>query len=394
MAGIPEFNPEGSPSENAQVIAQAMDAATQARNASNSWMTQAVQRQIAQAQEQRTQQQFMTMLPALHAKVQADTLAAQNDAAAAQAQQTMRGQWQSMKPQVVADIAAINDPNNVPLKPDGSPDWDRKYQQYEQLQAKYSGLALLPEGKAYYNMIEENKKNAFDNAMKHNLAQMALDRMQAMMEGRLQAGMTLQTHGAQVQAETKPAVAQTIAVDKMRNDALQEVASQRSSLQQMGFAIQNMQQDVAREQQSALGSGPISGSDIMAIVRPSARQVNADIGNFTNQIMSTVKNIRNVNEFRSVTSMIPRASDPADVQNRKLQRLAQINQALSQRNDYTEQLLRDNPTMDPAAAQNQAAQKFPIATSGESGDAAAATSSPEPAPANQSVGRFKIIEVK
>lgn len=212
MAGIPQFSPEGSPSEVANVIAQAGTAAS-------NWMTQAQERQLRAAQEQRQQQQFATLLPALVAKANADTLAAQSDAQSAMLQQQLRGQWQTMKPQVVADLAAVNDPSNVKLQPDGTPDWNAQYQQLETMQAKYAGLAMLPEGKAYYGMIEEAKKNAFDMAMKHNLAQLALDRTQAMLEGRLQQMYVQgqnQANVANINAGARTQTAQTSADSRVQ----------------------------------------------------------------------------------------------------------------------------------------------------------------------------------
>ena len=98
-------------------------------------------------------------------------------------------------------------------------------------------------------------------------------------------------------------------------------------------------------------------------IRPTVNQVQSDIGDFANRIMSTVKNIRNVNEFNAVTSSIPRATDLPEVQNEKIQKLQAVTQVLSQRNDLKEQLLRANPDMDPDQADQKASQQIPFPAS-------------------------------
>lgn len=154
--------------------------------------------------------------------------------------------------------------------------------------------------------------------------------------------------------------------EQLRNKALVDIATNRENLGQMGYAIDQMATDLKAQQSSLLGSGPVVGSDTVATIRaaagdPTAKQVQQDIGDFANRIMSTVKNIRNIQEFRAVTAMIPRASDPVEVQNRKIQKLQEVNQTLIQRNDYREKLMRENPDLDSTEAERQAAIEFPFA---------------------------------
>ena len=363
MAVLPTFEPAQAPSV-------APEMGLQSENDAQNWMTQAAQRGQIQANTQATQQEtaqnaqkFATLLPALAAKANSDTLSFQNDAASATIQQQLRGQWQSMKPQVVQDIGTITDPNNIPKEADGTPDWEAIYQKYENLQAKYGALALLPEGKQYYDMIDQGKKNAFEMAARHAQAQMTLNQLKLGAQYRVAGQEQVQNNKAAIDTATKPAIAQNEAVNTQRNKGFEDISSQRDALGQMGFAIGNIGQDLQAEQSSTLGSGPLVGSSAAAMVRPSVRQVQQDIGDFATRIMSTVKNIRNINEFRAVTASIPHPDDQASVQNEKLAKLQQVNQVLTQRNDYKEQVLRADPALTPDQADQQATVKYPFPAS-------------------------------
>ena len=139
----PEFTP-------AQPAATQANLGLTSENDAQNWMTQAAQRQqigantgdiqAQTAQRQAQTAQLNAVLPAIIAKGQADQLSAQNDIASATATQQMRGQFQSMKPQVIQDIAALHDPNNIPKEADGSPDWS----------ATFAGMALWTSKKAHW----------------------------------------------------------------------------------------------------------------------------------------------------------------------------------------------------------------------------------------------------
>ena len=188
MAVLPSFTPAQPPDTIARI---GMEADNQQQN----WMTQAASRKQMAASTEQTQAQTAQMraaLPALIAKHAADAASSQNDLDAALAAQTARASFQTMKPQVIQDIMDVEDPMNHAKTEDGTPDWVDKYQQYEKLQAKYAALELFPEGKQFYSMLEERKKNAFTMAMQHSQAQNALDRMNAQVAGRLEGiGMTV-----------------------------------------------------------------------------------------------------------------------------------------------------------------------------------------------------------
>lgn len=339
----------------------------QAANEGQNWMTQAATRQHMQAQTQETEQQtqqqaaqFQAMMPAIVAKSQADVATAKNDLDSAVLQQQLRGQWQGLKPQVITDIGKLNDPDNVPKQPDGTPDWSAYYNKWENVQAKYGALSQLPEGKSYYDMIESGKKNAFQLAVSHDTAQLTINRLQAMLQQKLMDAEQLQTHGANVNLQAQPAIKQAEQDQTMRNQEFTGITTQRDSLSQMGFALSQMGEDIKKEQSSPLGSGPLVGSSAMGMLRPSVRQVSTDIGDFATRIMSTVKNIRNINEFKAVTASIPKADDQPSVQNEKLAKLQAINQVLTQRNDFKEQVLRADPKLSPDQADQQATEKFPF----------------------------------
>lgn len=180
MAVLPTYVSPQAPDTIAKLGIEAGDHA-------QSWMTQAANRDQIRANTQETEQrtnQMRAMLPVLVAKGNADIASAQNDITAAANMQSLRAGWQELKPKVIDDMAAIEDPVNQPATEDGTPDWEDKYHQYESLQAKYGQLNLFPEGKQYYAMLEERKKNAFDMAVRHNQAQAALDRTRTMVDSR------------------------------------------------------------------------------------------------------------------------------------------------------------------------------------------------------------------
>lgn len=186
MPVIPQFEPGQSPDTIARL-------GLAGENSAQSWMTQAEERKGMAARTAQTDVQTSNMrmlAPALLAKANADRVTAENQAASATAQQELRAKWAPMAPQVIQDISDLNDPYNQPATEDGTPDWDARYQAYESLQAKYSGLALIPELKPYYDMIEQGKKDAFDHSIKHGIAQNALDRVQAAAAGRAEGYAT------------------------------------------------------------------------------------------------------------------------------------------------------------------------------------------------------------
>lgn len=367
---MPVLSPEfQDPTAQAQTTLAAQQQGTNTVSAQQNWMTQAAQRAQLGAQtaetQQNTQQQaakFAAVLPALQAKGQADVLAQQNDLAAATATQNMRGQFQSMKPAVVQDIAAINDPNNVPKEADGTPDWNAIYNKYENLQAKYAGLSLLPEGKQYYDMITNGKQNAFELAARHAQAQLTLNQLKLGAQYHVAGQEAVQANAAQLATQTKPAIAQTEALNTQRNQAFNDISNQRDALGQMSFYISKLGDDLKNEQASpvAAAASRILGPGLVGMVSDPVRQVQQDIGDFATNIMSKVKNVRNINEFNAVTASLPHADDQPSVQNEKLEKLQQVNQVLSQRNDYMEKALRGNPSITRDQADLQAAQQYPF----------------------------------
>jgi hypothetical protein len=148
---------------------------------------------------------------------------------------------------------------------------------------------------------------------------------------------------------------------KQREAELNDISAQRDALSKNVFFIGKMARDVTAEQQSTLGSGPVTGG-ILSGLRPTARAVNSDLSNFVSQVMSSARNIRTQREFNAFTNAIPTAADQPQVQNEKLQYLGAANDTLAQRNDFKEQLLRNNPNIDPDQADQQAVQKFPFPT--------------------------------
>jgi len=367
---MPVLSPEfQDPTAQAQTTLAAEQQGNNNVTAQQNWMTQAAQRAQIGANTAETQQntqqqaaQFAALLPVLQAKSQADVITQQNDLAAAIAIQNMRASFQSMKPDVVKDIAQINDPKNVPKEPDGTPDWNAISNKYENLQAKYAGLALLPESKQYYDMIEQGKKNAYDLAARHTQAQLTLNQMKLGAQYRVQGQEAVQGNKAALDAQTKPAVAQTEAINKERNQDFNDISNQRDALGQMNFYISKLGDDLKAEQASpvAAGASRILGPGLVGKVSDPVRQVQQDIGDFATNIMSKVKNIRNINEFNAVTASLPHADDQPSVQNQKLEKLQQVNQVLSQRNDYMEKALRGNPSITRDQADLQATQQYPF----------------------------------
>jgi hypothetical protein len=172
------------------------------------------------------------------------------------------------------------------------------------------------------------------------------------------------------------------ATPKVMNKTFEDISKQRDLLDQNQFSLARLGQDIKAEQESTLGSGPVVGSDLVVGFRPTARQVREDIGDFANRIMSTVKNIRNVREFNAVTAAIPKASDPAEVQNNKLERLNIINGVLKNRNDEMEKVLRADGSLSPDQANQIAAIKFPFPGVESNDQSALSSNAPAPASTN------------
>lgn len=181
MAVLPSFQPGQAPDTQAKLYLEG-------GNAAQNWMTSAASRANIEQQTEASRinnEKMRAALPAYIAKAQADTISAQSDVAAATLMQTLRGQFQSLKPQVIGELADIEDPNNQAATEDGTPDWEDKYHQYEALQSKYGQLKLFPEGKVYYDMIEQRKKESYDMALRHATAQAHLDAVNAAVGGRV-----------------------------------------------------------------------------------------------------------------------------------------------------------------------------------------------------------------
>lgn len=376
MPVIPEFNPGtiapgGTIFESTQT---AMQRATQSRLQSE---------QLAQEIEAR-RQEWEIKRPVLEAQQQAALVTGAADLVLQkQAADFIRDQTNSL-PAIQSEwhrLATIADPK------------ERTNAQNEFLN-RIAPISMLPAGEALYKSFTHNydktQQMQYQNdivAQKDAATQARIETAKLQEEGRNQREAdkrvidqqklendAIKNENARLKAErddltkrlgiTNKADPVAVSVakdqDRRRNKALDEIATNRENLGQMSYAIDQMAQDIKAEQSSLLGSGPIVGSDLVAPLRPSARQVQQDIGDFANRIMSTVKNIRNLQEFRAVTAQIPRASDPAEVQNRKLQKLQEVNQVLVQRNDLREKLMRDNPDMDSTEAEHQAAIQFPF----------------------------------
>lgn len=195
MAGIPQFMPEGSPSEVQSVIAQA-------GNAASSWMTQANERQIRTQQEQRQaqaqqmeQKKFLTMLPALIAKANADRAVDINLTANAVAEQKFRKDALDQLGPTTNEYTEI-------LK---IGDYSKRADALAALQAKSAWLGQVPETKALAGSINNSRVRAehevqLDATLKNGryVADQANDRVKYGADQRLAA--SLATSSARVQA--------------------------------------------------------------------------------------------------------------------------------------------------------------------------------------------------
>jgi hypothetical protein len=187
MAGLPQFMPEGQPGSSANFLMAG-------ENAASNWMTQAANRQRTQAETEMTQQQtqqnmqqFQTMLPAIAAKANADVATSNNAVAIAMAQQQARTAAATMAPAANAEFLSIMglspDPTDNQAVPDDPVDAHTyRVNALSALQAKYSGLEMLPEQAGLYNAIESAKKNEFDMAGKMLTAQTELTARQYMAD--------------------------------------------------------------------------------------------------------------------------------------------------------------------------------------------------------------------
>jgi hypothetical protein len=183
MAVLPQFDPAQPADTQAKL-------SLQGENDAQSWMTQAAQRsdiqaQVAQRQQQTVQQaqQFATMLPALQAKGVADVVQQQNAAAVATAQQNSRAAAATQAQQANNDYLGImglapNDGDNIAYSDDPDEMRQQRYEQLSALEAKYVGLANVPEQAPVFNMIEQAKKEAFDDNLKHLAANTELQARQ------------------------------------------------------------------------------------------------------------------------------------------------------------------------------------------------------------------------
>lgn len=371
MAAIPQFTPAQTPQTGAQLNLQA-------GNDQQSWLTQAetrkqIQATAAQTQQQTAQQQILT--PVLQAKANADIAGARNDLASAQYQQDLRAQWQSLKPQLVQDYGQVMDPNNITYEADGTPDWTARYNQLETMEAKYAPLADLPEGKAYYTMIQNAKKNAFAMAAQHLQAQTYLTRLkvggdirgeQIDRAAKDRAATTAITAPITAEANATADIAkkQSEALDKQRMDTFNTIASRRDQLNQTNASLDKLDQDVTAQQSSTLGSGPGFSNGVVGAFRPTVQNVKSDMSSFVPQVMANAKNIRTQQEFNAYTGAIVAPTDPAPVQNEKKAFMRAANGVLSQRNDYMEKTLRADPKLSPDEADAQAITKFPFPRAG------------------------------
>lgn len=382
------------------VPASGQESQKEATNSSaySSWMDQAQNRQIQASQEARNQeiqsqntQKFQAILPALVAEGQANLIDQQNKIAQGVAQQNARSVGAPMATMANEEFLRImglstqdGGTHNYQFSDDAVQNHEQRTKALSALQSRVSGLELVPEQRQVYNLIEEAKKNEFDMWGKHLTAQTEINARKYMADATLEKVQLMSDNAAlreKLARDAKPDVANTIQQNSLKTKAFTDISTQRDALSSMGYAIGKMGDDIKAQQDSALGSGPITSNPILAAIRPTSRQVDADIGDFANRIMSTVKNIRNINEFRAVTSSIPKSSDPAPVQNEKLQKLWTINQVLGQRNDYKESLLRANQALDPDDADKQAVAKFPFPGSdktpvGVSGPSSASSDNP------------------
>ena len=237
MAVLPTFEPGQAPDTIAKLGLQGQS------DASN-WMTQADQRQQTQANTVETQQrtqQIQAMMPALVAKSAADVATAKNTIATAAAQQQARATAAPMATQANNDFLSImglsNDPNDDMAMPEDPVELHtERMNQLSALQAKYSGLELVPEMKHVYDMIEAAKKNEYDMVGKHLSAQTELaarkyqydsmtDRAQIAAEARENAAATTagaHVEGAKIAAGARTEAAATTASAGMNKEAFKQ----------------------------------------------------------------------------------------------------------------------------------------------------------------------------
>jgi hypothetical protein len=168
----PTFVPAQAPDTGEEI-------SLQSQNDAQNWMTQAAQRQqiganVAATQQQTAQQaqQFQALLPALAAKGSADAATSQNALAVSTAQQNARQTAAPMAAQANSDYLGIMGLNpdpmqNVAYSDDPDEMRQQRYEYLSALEAKNVALANVPEQAAVFNMIEQAKKDAFDDNLKH-----------------------------------------------------------------------------------------------------------------------------------------------------------------------------------------------------------------------------------
>lgn len=167
MAVLPEFSPEGRPGE-------AADALIQGRNASESWMNMAQQRQIQAAQEQRAQDEFVAKLPVLHATAQANVAQANAAIQLSTRMQQLRAQASIVAPEA----------NNEYLDALQLADPSAKYQRLQELQGKYSWMSTLPEYAPFTQALDKSRGDAFHMVTADNLADALLERTKTLAGSR------------------------------------------------------------------------------------------------------------------------------------------------------------------------------------------------------------------
>ena len=194
------------------------------------WMTQAAERTRMGAQTQQTQAQtaqMQAMAPAIQAKSQAEILAAGNMIAQSTAQQQARSVAAPLATQANDDFLSIMGMNSDPTKniqyPAGGADeggiseadihLDRM-NRLAGLQARVSGLEMVPEQKHIYDMIESSKKNEADMYGKQLQMQAELQYRKYMadsMTQRAQIGAGARVESAGIAAGARTEAATTMA---------------------------------------------------------------------------------------------------------------------------------------------------------------------------------------
>jgi hypothetical protein len=201
MAGLATFQPAQAPGTPAQM-------AIQGGNSAQSWMDQAVARNIQQANEARQQQQFQVALPALVAKSAADSAVFNNQAASATIQQVNRAKYSAMIPQATQDLMDASDMSDAEVQQaDGTPDWQAQYERLEGLQAKYAPLGTIPEGKPMLDAINAAAARAYQMATTQNTLQAHMKMTEDLVGGRQNVAQT--NADARTQAATEMANART-----------------------------------------------------------------------------------------------------------------------------------------------------------------------------------------